>query len=67
MKKVILITLFSIALLCCGEDLTDERSVPVEVGEVDSVWSVGDAWISDSAAIEEAGPDQEGRPDKEGD
>ena len=33
MKKVILITLSSIALLCCGDELTDDRTVPVEVGE----------------------------------
>mgnify|MGYP001373589678 FL=1 len=67
MKKVILITLSSIALLCCGDDLTDDRTVPVEVGEVDSVWAVGDAWTADIVKTEDIGPDQEGRPDKGGD
>jgi hypothetical protein len=67
MKIVILITLSSIALLCCGDDLTDDRTMPVEVGEVDSVWAVGDAWTADTVTVEDVGPDQEGRPDKGGD
>ena len=59
MKKVILMTLSSVALLCCGEDLTNDRETPVEYGEVDSVWSVGDSWISDTSFFE-VGPDQDG-------